>query len=32
MQDVLGQVKKEFPWIEKLIEFSGGAPQQFKNK
>lgn len=32
MEVVLDDMKKEFPWIQKLIYFSDGAPTQFKNK
>lgn len=32
MENVLNQVKQMFPWINNLIEYSDGAPTQFKNK
>ena len=29
---ILNEMKKEFPWIKKLIYYSDGAPTQLKNE
>lgn len=29
---LMSVIKREFPWIKKIIYFSDGAPQQYKNK